>query len=254
MSHFDNIQPGSAQDPEQAKLAHELANLLDGSLRNLGLVMSNLHDIDVPQAVDDDLMQRLGIADDAMKQMATLLRRWMAQSNRKESKFVTPPQQARQLHEQSESLGHVIEMAVGLLSAAAASQGIDLRVDVSDEIQSVAAGPLYPVITNALRNSIEAIAGCEDLTADQRVIDLNCCLDNNQIVLAIRDSGPGIDRSLRDENGDTRFGQTTKPDGNGIGLPLARDIAESLQGSVCLQNIDGGGAEFILRVGVDSLS
>lgn len=257
MSPSDNIQSNSSQDGDvtpQAKLAHELANLLDGSLRNLGLVMSNLRDIDAPGSIDDDLVQRLDIADDAMKQMAQLLRRWMAESRRTEPIVEPPPQQTRRLHQKSESLGQVIDTAVRLLSAAAASQQININLDVLPEINRVPAGPLYPVITNALRNAIEAIASCAaDDALEQREIELHCGLDDDTVELTICDTGRGVDEFLLDEDGAARFGQTTKEQGNGIGLSLARDIAESLGGEVRLSNREEGGAAFVFRTSRVSL-
>src|SRR4051812_29047992 len=67
-----------------ALLAHELANLLDGGLRNLGLALSRLRDApshaalspNGPPADAENLLRRLEAANDAMRQMAALIQRW----------------------------------------------------------------------------------------------------------------------------------------------------------------------------------
>ena len=85
MSAQNNTPPEARpldSQPSPARLVHELANLLDGSLRNVGLAMSDLSDVvEAPHkssdAIDDALLQHLDIAQSGMQQMAPLLRRWM---------------------------------------------------------------------------------------------------------------------------------------------------------------------------------
>ncbi len=143
-------------------------------------------------------------------------------------------------------------MAVRLLSAAAAAQQINLRIDIAEELADVPAEPLYPVVTNALRNSIEAIAECEDAPDEQWLIDLDARIVDEHVVLTIRDNGPGFDPSLL-QGDQFRYGETTKPHGNGIGLSLARDITQAVGGTVQLNNRDGGGAQLVVRVPAQAL-
>jgi signal transduction histidine kinase len=68
-----------------------------------------------------------------------------------------------------------------------------------------------------------------------------------QAVLRITDNGPGIPQDLLP---DALFEplKTTKPHGSGIGLWQARQLAQSLNGSLWAENPPGGGAAFVLRL------
>ena len=247
----DGPAPEDARrQPESAKLAHELANLLDGSLRNVGLVMSSLRGAEgalTDKTAEDDMAHRLETANHAMQQMARLIRRWMGQASR-----------LGELHEQAFTLREAIDHALDLLRPAAAAQGIRLEVHVQPEAAELPAGPVYPIITNAVRNSIEAIlqrpGGHGEEPADGGwCVEVHAEVADEQFMLAVRDNGPGWAPTLAEPDGGFRFGATTKPGGHGIGLTLARDIAQSLGGSIELNNRQPHGAEMAVRYPVASL-
>ncbi|MBQ7738588.1 MAG: two-component sensor histidine kinase [Desulfovibrionaceae bacterium] len=61
-----------------------------------------------------------------------------------------------------------------------------------------------------------------------------------QVVLTIRDSGPGFDLAIIDHIMDPFF--TTKDGGTGLGLPIVNSIITSHEGSIVLENAPEGGA------------
>ena len=61
-----------------------------------------------------------------------------------------------------------------------------------------------------------------------------------EVVLSIRDSGPGFDLSIIDHIMDPFF--TTKDGGTGLGLPIVNSIITSHEGSISLENDPNGGA------------
>jgi two-component system sensor histidine kinase HydH len=66
------------------------------------------------------------------------------------------------------------------------------------------------------------------------------------LVLAVEDTGPGVDPSIR-----TRLFEpliTTKARGIGLGLPLVRRIVERHGGTVSYEPVDGAGARFVVRL------
>lgn len=238
-SHTADHNGASETPSSHAQLVHELANLLDGSLRNVSLVASNLH---ARQVVDDQLVQRLDAADVALQQMAALLRRWMHLQRGKPS-----------LYTQSGSLGSAIDQAVRLLDPAAASLRITLNSTVAESARHLPVGPLYPIIANALNNSLEAIAGQEVSLSDRHVIDLDCRVDGDQVVLTIDDTGPGLDPQMLDAQGRPTPGRTTKPQGHGLGLSLSTEIAAAIGAAIELTNRSQRGARFVLRCPIDQL-
>src|SRR6185369_5121201 len=190
-----------------AKLAHELANLVDGSLRNVGLAMATLRDTApaAPIREDEDAIRRLQAANDALRQMGRLIHAWLGDK---------PPTGAFRYDDQT--LAGVVEQVLQLVAPLAAQHDIELKLALSDEVLRLPAGPIYPVLANAVRNSIEAIA---DSGQPGRVEILGQVPDGF-VELSVRDNGPGLPSALVDEHGQFNFGMTTKPDGHGLGLVI----------------------------------
>ena len=234
--------PGSSPTPATpSQLVHELANLLDGSLRNVSLVLSDLrHQSDHDGAADDTggvaLTQRLDAANGAMQQMAMLLRRWI-HHNRAQPV----------LYGQRGTLGAAVDQAVHLLEAAAMSRCITITRSVSESARQLPAGPLYPIIANALRNSLEAIGADTPPPADGHRIKLDCRVVADQVVVTIDDTGSGLDPALLDRRGCVGTGRTSKGPGHGVGLGLSRQIAAAIGGTIELTDHPPQGARFVLR-------
>lgn len=233
--------PGSAQD----QLAHELANLLDGSLRNINLVMSSLHDIEqsVPLAAeqDPDILPRLQSVNHGLKQMAQLVHRWMDQQRKVDT-----------LYQDSRTLGQMIDHALRLMYPAAKMRGIELLAKVDESASRLPAGPVYPMIANALRNSIEAIASSSPAPGGGRV-ELVASVKQGWVTLSITDNGSALDPSLVNAQDDFQFGRTTKPQGHGLGLSLCRQIAIALNGRLHLDNLPTRGVRLTLSYPLSAL-
>jgi len=70
--------------------------------------------------------------------------------------------------------------------------------------------------------------------------------DGEAVAVAVEDSGPGVDPSVRDRLFEPLV--TTKPTGVGLGLALVKRIVERHGGSVRYQPRQGGGACFSVRI------
>lgn len=73
-------------------------------------------------------------------------------------------------------------------------------------------------------------------------IELDATWDNTQLMLEIRDHGPGISATVAAHAGDAFFTTKAPGGGLGIGLFLTNATIERLGGAVRLFNRDGGGA------------
>ena len=216
-------------------LTHELANLVDAGLRHIGLILSQLRE---PEIRDQDtkpvprtLIDRLETVSHAMLQMANLLHQ-----SRQPNILATCRTHARN------HLGDLIKHLVQLISPEAQETDIDIQINLPPTVCDLPAGPLHPVIDNVLRNSVAAISNGNLPPGTSRQIQITGLIKNNTVHLQIRDTGPGLNEYLITEDGTFRFGQTTKPDGHGVGLVLCRDIVRLLDGTMTIGNHTPHGA------------
>lgn len=100
------------------------------------------------------------------------------------------------------------------------------------------------IITNLLNNSIVAFENAE---TPNRHIRIRTTLVENTLTIAMADNGPGIKGiDLKDI---WLPGQTTNPNGTGLGLTIVRDAVNDLSGRTGVTaNCDLGGAEILVEL------
>ena len=94
---------------------------------------------------------------------------------------------------------------------------------------------LRHAIQNILLNAVSAV----DKHGE---IHIAIVAEGQEVTATITDSGPGIPEADREMIFEPLF--TTKPDGTGLGLPVARDILQALGGSLILVQPSDRGAAF----------
>jgi two-component system C4-dicarboxylate transport sensor histidine kinase DctB len=99
---------------------------------------------------------------------------------------------------------------------------------------------LEQVVINLVQNAIEAVAG----RADGRVTLIAVAADGT-IELTVADNGPGLDPAIATSLF-TPFA-SAKPEGLGLGLAIARDIARELGGDI-VHRPSAAGATFVARL------
>lgn len=200
-------------------VAHELRNLLDGSIRCLGLAERSLAPREGDGADGDPARQRIETVRIALLRMTEIV------------------QNAMHTHVLSSSaegvmsrieLGEAIFHAVDVLTPLASDRDIRIKACVSNGLVGVSAGPLYAVIVNGLQNSIEAIASAgSDSNPEPGLIEVSASwTEDGRVRVAILDNGPGLPPGGPDAI--CRFGYSTKEGGSGIGLALAQSVVEEL--------------------------
>ena len=75
--------------------------------------------------------------------------------------------------------------------------------------------------------------------------------DNGAIVIRVRDAGSGLPQGAQARLFQRFYrGDNAQRDGAGLGLAIAQAIAQAHGGSIRASNVDGGGAEFAVRLPV----
>lgn len=92
---------------------------------------------------------------------------------------------------------------------------------------------------NLLENAMQA-------SAPGGQIVLACRLQEKNIVLSVRDDGPGIDAALQERLFEPFF--TTRAEGTGLGLAIVRGVIESMGGDVQIHSTPHAGTEFKVRL------
>ena len=123
--------------------------------------------------------------------------------------------------------------------------GLKFEMSIEPEELVVDADPdlLFQVLINLLRNGAEA--ACKH--SDEPEVRLSFARASDGMVsIEVADNGPGVAESLRQDVFLPFF--TTKQEGTGIGLSLARQIVLAHHGSIALENGAAGGATFRLFI------
>jgi signal transduction histidine kinase len=99
------------------------------------------------------------------------------------------------------------------------------------------------VVLNLIINAMDAIS---DADMKKREVSVSTARAGNQAEIRIADSGPGIAAGDLANVFNPFF--TTKPQGMGMGLAIARTIVEAHHGTMSVENRQSGGALFTVRL------
>jgi len=129
-----------------------------------------------------------------------------------------------------------------------AEHRVTTRTELASELPLISGHrrQLQQVISNLVHNAIEAM---DDTTGRERVLRVRTGLHNrNAIVVAVEDSGPGLDPKQLGSIFDAFF--TTKPHGIGLGLAIRRRIVERHGGLRTADDPEGRASEALWQSGV----
>ena len=132
---------------------------------------------------------------------------------------------------------HVCE----LLRAEASIRQIEIIAQIEKDLPPVTADPVR--LTQALMNLV--INAVQAVEKNGRVqVNATKSASGDALILQVQDNGPGVPANKLEEIFDPYF--TTKPEGIGLGLWIARQIAVAHGGTLRTENAPAGGATFIL--------
>jgi len=139
-------------------------------------------------------------------------------------------------------IGELVGQVARLVSSDAIIRNVAIRVELASGLPSVCGDrvQLQQVILNLLMNGLDAMreSGEGERTLVLRTVDGGPA----SVVVAVEDSGVGIDEADLDHVFHAFY--TTKPDGLGMGLAIARSIVEAHGGHLEARNNPRWGATF----------
>jgi PAS domain S-box-containing protein len=152
--------------------------------------------------------------------------------------------QERDLLNVNQLIREVLELVYGEIQ----KKRVIVRSSLPDEILPVIANriQLQQVIFNLITNAIEAM---DSVTDGRRLLQVTSTLcSHDKVVIAVEDSGPGIDSNNVNHIFDLFF--TTKQHGMGMGLSICRSIVEAHDGRLSVRSAVGRGSVFQITLPV----
>ncbi len=198
------------------EIAHELKNPL-ASVKGLTQLLARGCSPD-----DTKASERLGVLQREVVRMQSILDEFL-----NFSRPLTP------LTRTAVDVQAVCADVVSLHEAMSASLALTLHVDVEPDLVAQGdARKIGQVLINLLQNALE-------VSPPESEVWLRAVAQSDGVLIEVRDAGPGL--SLDVEATLFEPGVTTKADGNGLGLTVARAIAEQHGGTLTLANHPEGG-------------
>ncbi len=143
-------------------------------------------------------------------------------------------------------VNEVIANVLRLVRADALAHGSTLMTKLDAALPQALgdAVQLQQVLLNLIINAFDAM---QKAPRETRRVEIQSRLsDPHTIEVAVRDFGPGLPPGASDRVFERFF--TTKSDGMGMGLAIARSIVEAHEGTLGAENAEGGGARFWFRI------
>ena len=210
-----------------ARLAHEIRNPLSSLHIHLQLLEEDI--LPLEGEIRGKLGDRLQIVHGEVHRLETIVKQFLRLSS--------PSELNLESLKITETVRHLSE----LLAPEAKSRSIDLRIECPEDLPELRADKvqLTQALLNLVINAFQAVE--KDGTVELRVERAG-----NQFLFQVRDSGPGIAPDKLSTVFEPYY--TTKPEGTGLGLWIAQQIALAHSGDVKAASGAEGGAVFTLRV------
>jgi signal transduction histidine kinase len=134
-------------------------------------------------------------------------------------------------------LNDTVQEVVRIVAPEAARRKIALTTECTPDALPVRSDPIHlqQVMLNLAMNGMDAMEGCEAGTRNLK-IRTQQNPESGTVEVTVADSGKGIPEENLTSIFDAFF--TTKPQGTGLGLPIARTIIQTYGGTIWAENRD----------------
>ena len=138
----------------------------------------------------------------------------------------------------------IIQDLLRIVRADALARKVNLVTEIEENVGPVAGDrvQLLQVLLTLTMNAFEALSV---IRADLRRVVIGASRGTDgSVCLSVLDCGPGFPSSIAEQLFEPFF--STKPEGTGMGLAIARSIIEAHGGTLTGENCDAGGARFLV--------
>jgi signal transduction histidine kinase len=227
---------GPAGADQLTVLAHDLSNMIDGSMRWLGLAIAAM-----PEGSGSDPGAELAAARRQIETVHATLHRMSSLVGAAMRSATVPIGSPMLGVSESVTIGMAIDHAIDVVRPLASQSGVRIEAHIEPGAGAVAAGPVYSVILNGLFNAAQSIERSQrrDPLDPSGSIRVNASLVSNgdELQLDIVDDGQGLG-NLDDVSRCFEHGFSCREDGAGLGLAMSKQIVESLEGVIELVKRD----------------
>ncbi|HLI70291.1 MAG TPA: ATP-binding protein [Ktedonobacteraceae bacterium] len=213
-------------------IAHELNN----PLNNIGLFIGNAMDLIA-----------LGSAETAPEQILHELSSAMQQV-RKATEIISHLRifgRAAPVSYEPVVISQVIFSSISLIQEQLRLRQIEVQTHMPDQEVVVIGNAiqLEQVFLNLLTNARDALTDMPE-----KRITITCTADEQLVEIRVGDTGPGISPEIEQRIFDPFFTTKEVGAGTGLGLSITYSIIQEHQGTVTVENHDGGGALFLIQL------
>jgi len=141
-------------------------------------------------------------------------------------------------------LENVLKYTLDMFEPQAKKKKINLLTNIADGLKPLRANPVRvrQMLDNLVGNAIK-------YTPDHGRVLINMAMHENQIVLQVEDSGPGIPPEEQNHIFEKFYRATNAPEGvqgSGLGLAIVKSIVDSHQGRVWVESVMAKGSSFFV--------
>ena len=221
-----------------AGVAHELNNPLTSATSLVQSVIEDIDQWDTKSPPDEDLIDDLKFVDGELVRARSIVSSLLGLSRQ------------TQTYLESVSINSVVKDALRIMFNQYKHCDLKIVENYSPDLPDIQGNfaNLGQVALNIIHNAIQAVMDMKGTVFISTQFDTHA----NQVVFSCKDTGPGIPVSIRKDIFKPFF--TTKPvgDGTGLGLYICHEIVRKHGGTLKLEDPDGPGALFEVRLPVAS--
>jgi PAS domain S-box-containing protein len=209
-----------------ASLSHEITQPI-ASARNNARAAQNFLDMQPPDL--SEVREALSCVVDDTDRAGDMIERMRDHLKK------APPRKAQ--FDLNEAINEVIVLG----GSAVIKNGVSVQTRLSEGLLPIRGDrvQLQQVVLNLLLNAVEAMGSTE---AGARELLISTEQDRTGVLVAVHDSGPGIDPSHRERVFESFY--TTKPSGTGMGLSICRSIIDAHGGRLWAEANEPRGTVF----------